>query len=120
MARARLARVGLTGPRPDLTMTGRCRLSCSAGSSKTKIRTSSRHKPNLALGRDEVRILIFDDPAEQERQKCLKFCFSQLDSTNGSIERTITSALKNSTAGIVILVQQSAKAPRGGQKAFGN
>ena len=36
----------------------------SAGSSKTKIRTSSRHKVQLALWRDEVRILIFDDPAK--------------------------------------------------------
>ena len=36
----------------------------SAESSKIKIRTSSRHKANLALWRDEVRILIFDDPAE--------------------------------------------------------
>jgi hypothetical protein len=28
---------------------------------------SSRHKAKLALWRDEVRILIFDDPAENER-----------------------------------------------------
>jgi hypothetical protein len=48
-------------------MTGRCPLSFSAGSSKIKIRTSSRHRANLALWRDEVRILIFDDPAENER-----------------------------------------------------
>jgi hypothetical protein len=32
---------GLTGPRPDLTMAGRCSLSFSAGSSKIKIWTSS-------------------------------------------------------------------------------
>ena len=34
------------------------------GSSKIKIRTSSWHKTQLALYHDEVRILIFDDPAE--------------------------------------------------------
>jgi hypothetical protein len=51
---------------PDLTMTGRCQLSSSAGSSKIKIRTSSCSKANLALLHDEVRILIFDDPAELE------------------------------------------------------
>ena len=43
---------------------GRFRLSSSAGSSKIKIRTSSRHKANWALWRDEVRILIFDDPSK--------------------------------------------------------
>jgi hypothetical protein len=32
--------------------------------SKIKNRTSSRHKPKLSLWRDEVRFLIFDDPAE--------------------------------------------------------
>ena len=46
---------------------GRCSLSLSAGSSKIKIRTSSPYKANLALYGDEVRILIFDDPAENER-----------------------------------------------------
>jgi hypothetical protein len=34
------------------------------GHLKIKIRTSSRHKAQLALCLDEVRILIFDDPAE--------------------------------------------------------
>ena len=46
---------------------GRCLLSLSAGSSKIKIGTSSPYKANLALYDDEVRILIFDDPAENER-----------------------------------------------------
>jgi hypothetical protein len=46
---------------------GRCPLSLSAGSSKIKIGTSSPYKANLALYGDEVRILIFDDPAENER-----------------------------------------------------
>jgi len=65
MHRARAARPrgfdSLPSQNPD---PGRCPLSFSAGSSKIKIRTSSRHKANLALWRDEVRILIFDDPAE--------------------------------------------------------
>jgi hypothetical protein len=47
-------------------MTGRCPLSFTAGSSKIKIRTSSRNKAQLALLHDEVRISIFDDPAELE------------------------------------------------------
>jgi hypothetical protein len=64
IARARRGRAGLKGPRPDLTMTGRCNVASSAGSSKFKIRTSSRNKAQLALLRDKVRILIFDDPAE--------------------------------------------------------
>jgi hypothetical protein len=47
---------------------GRCQSSCSAGSSKIKIRTSSRHKAQLALlvCLDEVRILIFDCMTENE------------------------------------------------------
>ena len=56
-------------------------LSFSAGSSKIKIQTSSRHKANLALWRDEVRILIFDDPAEQERGQRPEFRSAQLDSS---------------------------------------
>jgi hypothetical protein len=35
--------------------------------SEIKIRTSSLHKTNLALCGDEVRIVIFDDPAEREQ-----------------------------------------------------
>ena len=46
---------------------GRCGFSSSAGSWKIKIRTSSLHKANGALCHDEVRILIFDDPAELEK-----------------------------------------------------
>ena len=57
---------------PDL---GRCPLYSSAGSSKIKIRTSSWHKAQLALCHDEVRILIFDDPAENEREQHPKFYF---------------------------------------------
>ena len=34
----------------------------------------------LALWPDEVRILIFDDPAEQEHWQHLEFCSSQLNS----------------------------------------
>ena len=60
---------------------GRCPLSFSAGSSKIKIRTSSRYKAKLALYGDEVRILIFDDPAESEREQRPKFCSSQFNST---------------------------------------
>jgi hypothetical protein len=59
IARPRRGRAGLKGPRPDLTMTGRFHAYSSAGSSKIKIRTSSRHKANLALWRDEVPIFYF-------------------------------------------------------------
>ena len=52
---------------------GRCVSYSSAGSSKIKIRTSLRHKANLALCRNEVRILIFYDPAELEERKCPQF-----------------------------------------------
>jgi hypothetical protein len=41
-----------------------CPLYSSAGSAKIKIRTSSWHNANWALCHDEVRNLIFDDPAE--------------------------------------------------------
>ena len=43
------------------------------GSSKIKIRTSSWHKAQLALYHDEVRILIFDDPAEFYERKRPQF-----------------------------------------------
>ena len=83
MHRARAARPrgfdSLPSQNPD---PGRCPLSFSAGSSKIKIRTSSRHKANLALWRDEVRILIFDDPAENERGQRPEFCSAQLYSTS--------------------------------------
>ena len=39
--------------------------------SKIKIRTSSCSKANIALLHDEVRILIFDDPAEQDDRQRL-------------------------------------------------
>ena len=39
----------------------------------------------LALLRDEVRILIFDDPAELAKQKRPKFCSAQLDSTRTAV-----------------------------------
>jgi hypothetical protein len=52
--------------------------------SKIKIRTSLRHKANLALDinacRNEVRIWIFDDPAEQEERKYPQFRYAQLNS----------------------------------------
>ena len=60
-ARAAVARGILPSPDPD---PGRCQASSSAGSSKIKIRTSPWHKAKSALCHDEVRILIFDDPAE--------------------------------------------------------
>ena len=59
---------------------GRCGSYSSAGSSKIKIRSSSRHKAILALCLDEVRILIFDDPAELERRKRPEFRSAQLNS----------------------------------------
>ena len=43
---------------------GRCRSYSSARSSKIKIRTSSRNQAQLALLRDEVRILVFDRMTE--------------------------------------------------------
>jgi hypothetical protein len=77
------------GARGDLTMTGRCGFSSSEGSSKIKIRTSSWHKAQLDLDlcHDEVRILIFDDPAELEKPQLLKFWFTQLDSIRDEIEK---------------------------------
>ena len=74
MHRARGARLrgfdSLPSQDPDL---GRCDVSCSAESSKIKIRTSSWHKADLALCHGEVRILIFDDPAELEAWQRPKF-----------------------------------------------
>ena len=64
MHRARKARPPWFDSLPSLGPDfGRCQSSCSAGSSKIKIRTSLANKYNLA---NEARILIFDDPAEQE------------------------------------------------------
>ena len=80
IARARRGIPGLKGPRPDLTMTGRCRSYSSARSSKIKIRTSSCNKANLASLQDEVRILIFDDPAELYERKRPQLHSAQLDS----------------------------------------
>jgi hypothetical protein len=51
---------------------------------KIKIRTSSRHKAQLALWRGEVRILIFDDPAELERGQRPEFRSTLLDSNSTS------------------------------------
>ena len=82
MHRARAARPrgfdSLPSQDPD---PGRCPLSFSVIRSKIKIRTSSRNKAQLALLRDEVRILIFDDPAENERGQCPQFSSTQIDST---------------------------------------
>jgi hypothetical protein len=39
------------------------------------------NKAQLALLHDEVRILIFDDPAELEESQRTEFCFTQFDST---------------------------------------
>ena len=82
MHRARAAWPGAFDSLPSLDPDrGRCTLSFSAGSSKIKIRTSSRHKARLALWREEVRILIFDDPAENEMGQHMQFRFIQLNST---------------------------------------
>jgi hypothetical protein len=75
---ARAARAGLKGPRPDLTMTGHCLLSFSAGSSKIKIRTSSCNKAQWALLHDEVRILIFDDPPRTRASNVRSFVLLNL------------------------------------------
>ena len=48
------------------TNCGCCNVSCSAGSSKIKIQTSSHRKANRVLWRDEVRILIFDRMTENQ------------------------------------------------------
>jgi hypothetical protein len=65
MHRARAARPrafdSLPSQDPD---PGRCDSYSSAGSSKIKIRTSLANRAQLALLANEVRILIFDDPAE--------------------------------------------------------
>ena len=39
------------------------------------------NKAQCALLYNEVRILIFDDPAEHLRRQCPKFCLCQLNST---------------------------------------
>jgi hypothetical protein len=68
MHRARAARPPGFNNLPSMDPNrGRCPLAFSAGSSKIKIRTSSRHNAKFALCLDEVRILIFDDPAKNER-----------------------------------------------------
>jgi hypothetical protein len=51
----------------------RCQAFRSAGTSKIKIRTSPWHKDESALCHGEVRILIFDDPAELEAWQRPKF-----------------------------------------------
>ena len=56
---------------------GRYEFFSLVGSSKIKIRTSSPYKANLALYGDEVRILIFDDPAELQESQRPKFCSAQ-------------------------------------------
>ena len=89
MHRARAARPrafdSLPSQDPDC---GRCPLYSSAGSSKIKIRTSSCNKARLALLHDEVRILIFDDLAENERGQHPEFSSSQLDSTTSMYNNT--------------------------------
>ena len=84
MHRARAARPrgfdSLPSQDPD---PGRCPLYSSAGSSKIKIRTSLANKAQLALDllANEVRILIFDDPAENERGQRPEFSSTQIYST---------------------------------------
>jgi hypothetical protein len=79
MQPARRARVGLT--------VYRLPLSFSVGSLEIKIRTSSPYKARRALYMygDEVRILFFDDSAENEREKCTYLCSSQLNSTCSNV-----------------------------------
>jgi hypothetical protein len=94
MHRARAARPhGFDSLPPQDPDPGRCDFYSSAGSSKIKIRTSSRHKAQLALRLDEVRILIFDDPAELEESQHPKFCFAQLDSTIYKLQLYVTAVL---------------------------
>jgi hypothetical protein len=82
MYRARAARPrgfdSLPSQDPDR---GDCRSYSSARSSKIKIRTSSPYKAKVALYGDEVRILIFDDPAELYERQSPQFCCAQLYST---------------------------------------
>jgi hypothetical protein len=65
--------------------------SSSAESWKIKIRTSSCNKINQALLHYEVRIFIFDDPAELEESQRPKFCSTQVYSTSINVERQIQS-----------------------------
>ena len=65
---------------------GCCGFSSSAGAPKIKIRTSSHQKLIQLYGmNDEVRILIFDDPAELEKPQCPKFCFLKFTVLVGSL-----------------------------------
>ena len=67
------------------SLPGRCRRWFSVMRSKIQIRTSSCNKVWSALLHDEVRVWIFDDPAEQEPRQCPQFYFSQLNSTKFSM-----------------------------------
>ena len=70
MHRARAARPRVFDSLPSQDPNrGRCHRWFSVMRSKIKIRTSSPYKAQLALYGDEVRILIFDDPAELYRRK---------------------------------------------------
>jgi hypothetical protein len=46
-----------------------------------RVNLKDQKTANSALLHDEVRILIFDDPAELEESQRPKFCFAQLDSS---------------------------------------
>ena len=71
MHRARRARPPWFDSLPSLGPdSGRCQSSCSAGSSKIKIRTSLAYK---SIRANEAQISIFDDPAEQEDWQCPQF-----------------------------------------------
>jgi hypothetical protein len=71
---------------------GHCGFYTSAGSSKIKIWTSSCSKANLALLHAEVKILIFDDPAELWKPQSTKFCSSQIVSTHLSVHTGVCSS----------------------------
>ena len=68
-SRARRAHVGLTVYPPWIQPLGTLPPLVLSHAIEIKIRTSSRHKAQLALDLclDEVQILIFDDPPENER-----------------------------------------------------
>jgi hypothetical protein len=70
----------------DITLPRRRDLYSSVMRSKIKIRTSSRHKAQLALCLVEVRILIFDDPSENQWRQSPQFSSAQLYSSKFSIQ----------------------------------
>ena len=62
---------------------------------------------NLALDlcNDEVRILIFDDPAEHERSQFTQFCSNQLYSTLPSATLVFNTRVLNLAMNLALRVQ---------------